>query len=54
MTRSTNTTGDLQPDEALSKERDDRYNYATLRLSMGLLLRNFDDAVKEGDGERIL
>lgn len=35
------------------KPRDDRYNYATLRLAMGLLLRNFDDAVKEGDGGRI-
>lgn len=36
------------------KPRDDRYNYATLRLSMGMLLRNFDDAVKHGDGERII
>ena len=35
------------------KPRDDRYNYATLRLAMGLLLRNFDDDVKEGDGGRI-
>lgn len=33
---------------------DDRYNYACARLRMGLLLRNFDDAVKEGDGERTL
>ena len=33
--------------------RDDRYQNATLRLSMGFLLRNFDSAVKEGDGKRI-
>ena len=33
---------------------DDRFNYACVRLSSGLLLRNMDDTVKEGDGERIL
>jgi len=33
---------------------DDRFNYACFRLGFGLLLRNFDDAVKEGDGERII
>ena len=33
---------------------DDRFSYACVRLSLGLLLRNMDDAVKEGDGERIL
>lgn len=33
---------------------DDRFNYACVRLSMGLLLRNVDDAVKEGDGDRII
>ena len=33
---------------------DDRFNYACVRLGFGLLLRNFDDAVKEGDGERII
>ena len=40
--------------EPKSKPRDDRYNYATLRLSMGMFLKNFDDAVKEGDGDRII
>lgn len=40
--------------EPKDKPKDDRYNYATLRLSMGMLLRNFDDAVKEGDGDRII
>lgn len=40
-----------QPDD---KPRDDRYRYATLRLSMGMLLKNFDDAIKEGDGQRII
>ncbi|CAB3978803.1 hypothetical protein AC249_AIPGENE19565, partial [Paramuricea clavata] len=33
---------------------DDRFNYAYTRLSLGMLLFNFDDAVKEGDGERVM
>jgi serine palmitoyltransferase len=33
---------------------DDRFNYACTRLSLGMLLFNFDDAVKEGDGERVM
>ncbi len=37
-----------------STKSDDRFNYACVRLALGLMLRNFDDAVKEGDGERIL
>lgn len=36
------------------KAEDCIYNYACARLGLGLLLHNFDDAVKEGDGERIL
>ena len=36
------------------EERDDMYNYACARLNLGLLLRNVDDTVKEGDGERII
>ena len=42
------------PTVGSSKNGDDRYNYACSRLTMGLLLRNFDDAIKEGDGERIM
>lgn len=30
------------------------YNYACVRLSMGLFVQNFDDAVREGDGSRII
>ena len=33
---------------------DDRYNYATALLKFGMIVFNFDDAVKEGDVERIL
>ena len=33
---------------------DDRFNYTCVCLAFGLLLRNFDDSVKEGDGERII
>lgn len=43
-----------KPEQPDSKERDDVYNYARLRLSMGLYLRNFDDSIKEGDGLRTL
>ncbi len=32
------------------KEQDDVFNYVTARLKLGLLLKNVDDAVKEGDG----
>ena len=34
-------------------KQDTRYNYACTRLSFGLFIRNFDDAVK-GDGLRIV
>ena len=37
-----------------STKSDDRFKYACVRLALGMLLRNFDDAVKEGDGVRIL
>lgn len=40
----------------LSKQpsSDDVFNYCTARLNLGLLIRNADDAVREGDGERIV
>lgn len=34
--------------------QDTRYNYACTRLSIGLFIRYFDDAVKEGEGQRIV
>ena len=36
------------------KAIDPCFNYACTRLSLGMLLFNFDDAVKEGDGERVM
>lgn len=33
---------------------DDDSNYSSKLLSMGLLAWNFEDAVREGDGERIV
>ena len=36
------------------KPVDAQYNYACARLNFGMLLYNFDDAIKEGDGDRIL
>ena len=45
-----------EPDlkESERKVVDARFNYACTRLSLGMLLFNFDDEVKEGDGERLL
>ena len=37
-----------------NSEDDHVYNYACVRLSFGMLLCNFSDAVREGDGERII
>ncbi len=42
------------PEQSNKLKSDDLYNYARLRLSMGLLLRNFDDSIKEGDGGRTI
>ncbi len=42
------------PEENPVEEQDDVHNYVTARLKLGLLLKNVDDAVKEGDGERII
>ena len=36
------------------KKADDVLSYATARLNLGLLIRCADDAVREGDGERII
>lgn len=33
---------------------DDQFNYPCVCLDFGLLLRNFDDAVEEGNGKRII
>eukprot|EP00112_Aurelia_sp_Birch-Aquarium-sp1_P016966 Seg389.5 transcript_id=Seg389.5/GoldUCD/mRNA.D3Y31 product="hypothetical protein" protein_id=Seg389.5/GoldUCD/D3Y31 len=40
--------------EQTCKSSDDIFNYCTSRLNLGLIIRNADDAVKEGDGERIM
>lgn len=48
---------DLSQETEKSKSTDKSdyiYNYACVRLSMGLFVRNFDDAVREGDGQRII
>jgi serine palmitoyltransferase len=45
----------LQMNKKSNEEEDPKdhiYNYACVRLSLGLLIRNFEDAVKEGDGAR--
>ena len=41
-------------EETDSKTSDDVFSYACSRLLMGLLIRNADDAVREGDGEHII
>ena len=53
---SSNTAESTSEEQTTPAEQqiDDRYNYATARLNFGMTVFNFDDAVKEGDGERIL
>ena len=53
---SSNTAEFTSEEQTTPAEQkiDDRYNYATARLNFGMIVLTFDDAVKEGDGERIL
>lgn len=52
----------LEDTETLSEEKTEKkapdedhvFNYGCLHLSLGLLVRNAEDAVKEGDGARLL
>lgn len=55
-TNSSNTAESTSEEQTTPAEQqiDDRYNNATARLNFGMTVFNFDDAVKEGDGERIL
>jgi len=48
-TRST-----IPTESEVSVKEDHIHNYACIRLSMGMLIFNINDAVKEGDGERIV
>ena len=38
----------------ITKKDDNLYNYSCARLCIGLLLRNAEDSVKEGDGDRLM
>lgn len=53
-TLTTDATLPKQQPSMEQKEVDPRYNYACARLSLGMMIFNFEDAVKEGDGERII
>ena len=37
-----------------TSDEDHLYNYHSAKLVFGLLLMEFNDAIKEGDGERLL
>lgn len=41
-------------DEDKTKKEDNVFIYGCVHISLGLLLRDADDAVKEGDGERLV
>lgn len=44
-----------ETDEKTSSDSEDHiFNYGCLHLSLGLLLRDAEDAVKEGDGDRLM
>ena len=48
-------TSDETKESELSESKEDNvFNYGCLHLSLGLLLHNADDSVKEGDGERLM
>eukprot|EP00794_Sanderia_malayensis_P020714 gene20714-22747_t len=47
-------TSDKTDTTTITSAGDDVFNYCTARLNLGLLIRNADDAVKEGDGGRII
>lgn len=48
-------TSDENKKSELSESKEDNvFNYGCLHLSLGLLLHNADDSVKEGDGERLM
>ena len=53
INQSVEQTAAKEPD-VQKKVVDSRFNYACTRLSLGMLIFNFDDAVKEGDGERVM
>lgn len=48
-----NTIQHSESNEESKDDGDGIYEYGCLTLSLGLLLRDADDAVKEGDGERL-
>ena len=47
-------TTEIHDSKSIREKDDCIYNYACARLGLGLLLHNFDDSVREGDGERTL
>ena len=40
--------------KSTTKEKDDTYNYQSSFLEIGLLVKNFYDAISEGDGQRVV
>lgn len=44
----------IQESERRKPTEDNIFNYGCIHISLGLMLRNAEDAVKEGDGERLL
>ena len=47
-------TSDVQEEECGSPKPDFKFNYHQNKLAFGLLLLDFNDAVREGDGEHLL
>ncbi|PFX13265.1 hypothetical protein AWC38_SpisGene22668 [Stylophora pistillata] len=52
--RSNSKSKNPKKSKKTEVKQDYVYNYACVRLSLGMLIHNFNDAVKEGDGARIL
>ncbi|XP_013382166.1 uncharacterized protein LOC106152931 [Lingula anatina] len=56
MSKQHQETAESNPaeTEATVEQEDHIFNYGCVFITLGLMLRNSDDAVKEGDGERII
>ena len=53
FTDDNNTTTSEKEQKSTPESEDHIFNYGCLHLSLGLLLRDAEDSVKEGDGDRL-
>lgn len=55
LNESVTTNPQKQDQEIIPRDNDDHiYNYGCLNITLGLMIRDAEDSVQEGDGERLL